>query len=83
MTRIICTVLLEARIAALRACAERRPFAQSRIGYADVGIGGSALRLPSRGWASTRGRGASRAIASRASATITYTYRDFEPPGSK
>jgi hypothetical protein len=60
------------------------PFARSRAEYADVAVGGSALRLRTTGdGAILRIRGPMRAGVKRASATFTFTYQDVRPVGAR
>jgi hypothetical protein len=60
------------------------PFARSRADYADVAVGGSALRLRTTGdGAILRIRGPMRAGVKRASATFTFTYQDVRPVGAR
>jgi hypothetical protein len=56
-----------------------RPYAEVRLDYGDVAVGGSALRLPTGGRATIRVRGAQAALLSRGEATLAYTYGTFEP----
>jgi hypothetical protein len=58
---------------------EGRQFAESRVDYGDVPVDGSVLRLPVGGHASIRLSGTSRALATRATSTFRYLYRDIQP----
>ncbi|MFN2566742.1 MAG: hypothetical protein ABR499_17230 [Gemmatimonadaceae bacterium] len=55
-----------------------RQVGESRVDYADVAMDGSTLRLPSGGRGSARPGGVQRTLVSRAAATLSYSYRDFE-----
>ena len=55
-----------------------RRVGESRVHYADVAIDGGMLRLPSGGQGSARTSGVQRTLVTRAAATLTFTYRDFE-----
>ena len=60
------------------------PYARSRLEYNDVAVGGSAIRLATRGdGAILRPPGATRALVKGATATFTYTYQDFRPVGAQ
>lgn len=56
-----------------------REYAQSNVDYLDTPIAGGTLRLPAGGRASLRPTGVSRALATRASSTFRFTYRDVRP----
>jgi hypothetical protein len=60
-----------------------RPYAEARLDYGDVSVGGSRLRLPTGGFARVRVRGAQAALLSRGEARIAYAYRDVEPAGGR
>jgi hypothetical protein len=60
------------------------PFARSHADYADVAVGGGALRLRTTGGgAITRVRGPMRAALKRATATFTFTYADVRQVGAR
>lgn len=55
-----------------------KPFARAEVAYSDIEVGGSAIRLPSKGHATVRPRRAAGVLVTESTATFTLTYRDFE-----
>ena len=61
---------------------DKQPFARSRTEFADVAVGGSALRLRTAGdGVLVRLRGRMRATTKRVTTALTYTYRDVRQVG--